>query len=89
MSSWSYRLLRLNAEDVEIAEVYYDDAGVPRSYALRTTGGTCVDEITHALEHQYMACIKSVLSIEASDDGGPRLVDTGELLPFHATDREE
>jgi hypothetical protein len=83
--TWNYRLVRFNEEDVEIAEVYYSDDGVPTDYAVGSTGGTCVEEIEQALKLQISALYKSVLATEPTDEGGVKLVDTRELLTFRAT----
>lgn len=85
MSSWNYRLIRVNEEDVEIAEVYYTNDGVPTSWAFRTTGGSCIQEIEETLSRQRSALSKSVLVIQRTERGD-ELVDTRERLSFRATE---
>lgn len=77
--TWNYRLVRLNEEDVDVCEVYYDEAGEPLEIAQATLGGTSRQEIEDQARRMLSALDKSVLTVRKAGMTA-RLEDTGQLL---------
>lgn len=86
MGYWNYRLV-VTAEDdeerdVEICEVYYDDAGIPNGYLGRAPGVTLIDGAVSLREELsvVLVMLKQALDHTVLNVVDGKLVDTEEVI---------
>jgi hypothetical protein len=60
---WNYRVVRVEEDEYEIREVYYDDDRIT-GFCHRVPGGSTVDELRTDLQHMLEALDKPALEVE-------------------------
>lgn len=68
MSTWNFRLLDVSKENggdpyLELAEVHYNDAGVPVGYCNPCTGSEDLEGMKQLIEWYALALAKPVLNM--------------------------
>jgi hypothetical protein len=59
--SWNHRVIRYSDGFLQIAEVYYDEKGIPTSYCSASVCGDTPEELEAVLEQHRLAMGKPVL----------------------------
>lgn len=68
--SWNHRVIRYPDGFLQVAEVYYDEMGVPTSYRSASVCGDTPEELDTVLEQHRLAFNKPVLDEAVFKDRG-------------------